>query len=538
MTTHLVVEIFSHIMIFATFLVFAKKRLITYLHAYQQEEYDELRLIIWIWQNKVFDKRVTGILLLATIAWVFGAYLPSFITNFFMLGAMVFGFYKEKDARFDSKKKLAMTARATRIMSMSMLLILITAIFAGYIRIPVVWIIAVQLIPWLMLFGNVLLTPFENMMQQRYWLEANTKLKEFNPITIGITGSFGKTSVKHILGHILKMSAPTLITPGSVNTPMGITRIIREELTEDHKYFICEMGAYGPGSIARLCRLAPPDFGVITAIGHAHYERFKTLDAVAKTKYELAQAVLAKGGKNIVNEKTLAYEAALDIKDTQPEAFVVCGRDRIVDLKIEEIKQTLMGLEITLLWKDKGYVLKAPLFGAHHADNIAYAFACACELGLKPETVITALESVPQIQHRLEVKTLPIGTKVIDDAFNSNPLGFRSALDLLEILSADGGRRSILITPGMVELGLLHDEVHKQIGAIAAEKCDIILVVQPGRIPTFIEGFKAKAANDQQVHEFNTFDEAQKWIANNMTEKDVVLVENDLPDVYERVPKI
>jgi UDP-N-acetylmuramoyl-tripeptide--D-alanyl-D-alanine ligase len=91
---------------------------------------------------------------------------------------------------------------------------------------------------------------------------------------------------------------------------MGITRIIREELTPEHKYFVVEMGAYGPGSIARLCKLTPPDMGIITAIGHAHYERFKTLENVAAAKYELAEAVIAKGGMVIAQERTLRFEHA------------------------------------------------------------------------------------------------------------------------------------------------------------------------------------------------------------------------------------
>ena len=90
-----------------------------------------------------------------------------------------------------------------------------------------------------LLIINSLLQPFEAIIQQGYWNDAKVKMNQFQPTVIAITGSFGKTSVKHILGHILKTQASTLITPGSVNTPMGITRIIREQLDESHKYFIC-----------------------------------------------------------------------------------------------------------------------------------------------------------------------------------------------------------------------------------------------------------------------------------------------------------
>lgn len=546
MSTDLAIEIFSHFIIVATFIIFARKRFLTYLHAFQQEEYDSPRLSKWIMQHGVYDKKISLGLLIATIAWALphiiiipGFYIPSFVTNFLTLGALALGVYWEKDPRYESKKKLSMTNRAVRIQAVSMLLLILVTAAGAWLRNPLYWLVAVQSIPWIMMLGNMMLSPFENFMQNKYWGEAHDKLKQLQPITIGITGSFGKTSVKHILGHILSMNAKTLITPGSVNTPMGIARIIREQLDEDHKYFICEMGAYGPGSIARLCKLAPPDISVITAIGHAHYERFKTLDAVAKTKYEIAQAAIAKGGKVIINEKTLEFEDAENVYNAHYDNFILCsnGVEKTGDLRIERTVQTLQGLEVTIVWEEKGYVLKAPLFGIHHGDNMAYAFATACQLGLSPDTIITALSSVPQINHRLEVKTQPNGAMVIDDAFNSNPLGFRSALDLLETLSA-GGKRSILVTPGMVELGALHDEVHKQIGTIAAEKCDIVIAVNPKRIPTFTQAFRAKKDGAQELHEFDTFYDAEQWVAANMNEKDVILIENDLPDLYERVPRL
>lgn len=360
---------------------------------------------------------------------------------------------------------------------------------------------------------------------------------------IGITGSFGKTSVKHILGHILKMNAPTLITPGSVNTPMGITRIIREQLDESHKFFIVEMGAYGKYSIKRLCDLTPPDFGILTAIGHAHYERFKTLDAVAETKYELANAVLDKGGKNIVHERTLRFDYSNGVKTANEASFIVCGEPgmeymRDSDVQIQQIDQTIEGLVVKLHWKGTDHTVRAPLFGLHHGHNLALCFITAIELGLEEEAIHTALKTVPQIQHRLEVKKMPDGRTIIDDAFNSNPIGFKSAIELLHMLGnaePDNPARTILITPGMIEMGKAHDESHRSLGALAGKLCDVIVVVKGERIPTFIEGFKAEGP-DKDIIEVNSFTEASSWAETHKAANDVILIENDLPDIYERVP--
>ena len=342
------------------------------------------------------------------------------------------------------------------------------------------------------------------------------------------------------------------MTPGSVNTIMGITRIIREQLSPHHKYFIVEMGAYGKGSIAALCELTPPDFGIITSIGHAHYERFKSLENVVCTKYELAEAVIKNHGKMIVHEKTLKFEYSRNIRHKAMDSFIACGEPHNPkkqpkneqefsylapdDLRIISTEQTPKGLCIKIEFRQEKYSLRAPLFGIHHGHNIALAFACAMTLGMEAKDIKTALASTPQINHRLEVKRQIDGTIVIDDAYNSNPPGFRSALHVLGVLTEDNGR-AILMTPGIVELGAAHDEVHKTLGELAAKICDVVIVINPDRIPTFIEGFNANN-HGKVLKQFDRFEQAQEWMFKNKQQGDVILLENDLPDIYERVLKI
>lgn len=527
-------DILATLFTFIAFMGFALRRILTYLHIFQQEEYDSFRFVHWLFQHRVFDRKLSAILFTGGILWFFG--LPAFLLNFIVVMALVLFTFVEKDPRKDSKKKLAMTDRAKRVLITALILALIPASLVLLTPMPWVWILAVQSLPFLLALGNLFLQPFEDIVQGGFWNQAHAKLVSLSPTVIGITGSFGKTSVKHILAHILSSTAPTLATPGSVNTPMGIARIIREQLEERHKYFIVEMGAYGPGSIARLCKLAPPNHAIITAVGHSHYERFKSLEAVAQTKFELAQSALSREGKVVAHEKTIRFPASSDIYHQNLESFIICGSEGAVDLKVLDIKQTLRGLEIKTKWGEKKSTLKVPLFGIHHGMNAVMAYAMACSLGLEPDDVRVALKSTPQIPHRLEVKQTPKGAMIIDDAYNSNPTGFYSALDLLDFIGSK--KRGILITPGIIELGKAHDEVHRQIGAYAASKCDVCIVVHPTRIPTFVEGFESANRSAAQLLQVDTFEDAQKWLAQNMTADDVVLMENDLPDMYERVPKL
>ena len=266
---------------------------------------------------------------------------------------------------------------------------------------------------------------------------------------------------------------------------MGIARIVREQLDSRHQYFVCEMGAYGPGSIERLCRLAPPDIAVITAVGYAHYERFKSLDVVAQTKFELAEAVAAKGGKTIIAEQVLDFEPARKFVALHRAHVTTVGTSDQADLRVLAIRQASAGTEADLQWQGKPYTIKAPLYGAHHGMNLALAFATAAVMGIAPDSIVFSLGTTPQIKHRLEVKREPSGAIIIDDAYNSNPVGFASGLAALDVLRKADGRR-ILVTPGMVELGAAHEAEHQKIGTLAGSHVDVLLPVLPDRIAGMI----------------------------------------------------
>ena len=546
--------IFFVVLLLLAFAAFAARRLLRYLHIFQQEDYDGRRFGCWILSTRAFDKRLSLLFLIlpalfvATKLFWIAAVLP---VALFVLVCLL-----ETDPRKMAKKKLVMTSRARRVFGVSFALCLLVAVLAvaaqiacclafsftpnknaallgvwGAFALP--WVLAVQFVPLSLILANVILIPVESRIQNRIMREASAKLAQINPQIIGITGSFGKTSVKHILGHVLEMNVPTLFTQGSVNTLMGISRVIREKLQVGTRYFLVEMGAYGQGSIQKLCRLTPPQIGIITSLGEAHYERFKTLDAVARAKFELAEAVLShSSGQLVIHEDVLAQDYARAFVDKNPEKFVICGQGERVALKINNVTQSAAGLTVAVAWQGRDYTLFAPLYGTHHAGNMALAFAAALVCGVSPERAVAALRTTPQITHRLEVKPQPDGTVYIDDAFNSNPKGFASALELLSVLAAEKGGRRILLTPGIVELGAKHDEAHQILGAKAAQNVDIALVVRADRIPTFVESFRAAAPEKTLLSVANLI-EARQWLQENIKAGDVFLIEHDLPDLGE-----
>ena len=514
------------------FLAFALRRLMTYLHIYQQEEYQPIRFVRWLWNSHSFDRKVSIVILIAGFLELF-LHLAYAIAAACVVVVCLVVAAMEKDPRKASKKRLSMTKRATRIYWLAFAILAAITILYTLPGVPVIaWLVPLHVIPLSLAISNLLLTPYEKSVQRGFWEEAHGKLKSLRPTIVGITGSYGKTSTKHLLGHILEIQAATLITPGSVNTPMGIARIVREQLGPHHRFFVCEMGAYGPGSIARLCRLAPPGFGVITAIGMAHYERFKTLETVAESKFELAQAVAKADGTVIVHEQAMGFPAAQHFAQRHSCNLQIVGESSEAAVRILSSSQSPNGIAAEVQWHGEVYSLRAPIFGEHHIGNMVLAFATACALGVSPRDAALALTSTPQINHRLEVKEGIAQSLLIDDAYNSNPAGFTSALKLLSLLKRDGGRR-ILVTPGMVELGSAHDSEHKIIGKLAGEHVDVLLPVLPERIEEFNEGYRSANLSGIVIPCPN-FTAAREWLEINVRKEDVVLMENDLPDLYEK----
>ena len=506
------------VLLFISLFVFSSMRLSLYCMFYQQEEYDDIRFVPFIFKGfKLIDKIVSLSVLIALFV------LPSILPAILLAGAV-----RDFVTLKTSKKKLVFTKRVQRILAVATFVMIISSIAILDSQFWVLFLIQAQ--PFFLMIGNFLLRPYERYVQSYYYKQAVSKLQELSPEIIGMTGSYGKTSVKHILAHILGQAVPTLATPGSVNTVMGITRVIREKLESSHRFFLVEMGAYGVGSIKRLCDFCPPNHGLLTAVGLAHYERFKSVEMVAQAKFELFQAVCDKGGFFIVNLDQVDQHFIDQYASDYKGLITISTQGQEADFKVVSSQVTLNGLEMEIVYDEHKTLIQTPLFGTHHVSNIVQAFALGVKLGVPVSTLQAAFKTVPQITHRLEVKKDAHGPIIIDDAYNANPEGFSSALEVLALLKEERKGKKILVTPGMVELGALHDEKHYELGLKAAETADHILVVKSERIPTFVKALEQKGAS-YDVYE--SFALARAWLQENVTINDVILYENDLPDLYE-----
>jgi len=427
-----------------------------------------------------------------------------------------------------------MTWRATRIAAVTALLAVTTWIGwvafdpSGLRALFVASAISLVLMPVLLVIGNALLAPYEQGVQRGYRRDATDRLRRVQPFVVGITGSYGKSSAKAMLAHLLQFKSPTLAASGSVNTVMGLTRHIRENLVFGHEFLVVEMGAYGIGSIRRLCEFTPPQAALVTAVGDMHLERFGSLENIFLAKREIAEG-LPPAGILVVNADS---PNALRIARTVPDRRVFLYGERAsedLDTRLEQVRFSREGTSFVLRTRVAQHACFTPIHGRPIILNLAGAFTTAVALGVEPDLAVAACRTLRPVSNRLEVVE-DRGITWIRDAYNSNQYGFRAALEVAAALPAT---MRVLVTPGVIELGAIQAEVNTQLSKEAAAVCDQTVVVSSTNRAAFVAGHRAAGCEDRLVM-VNSRTEAFRWITEHVKEGGLVLIENDLPDLYER----
>ena len=378
---------------------------------------------------------------------------------------------------------------------------------------------------WIAICG-LLAWPIEKGISELYFRDAQNILKQRKDlIKIGITGSWGKTSVKFILGTLLEEKYHTLVTPASYNTPMGVTKIIRSRLEPGHRVFVAEMGARHVGDIREMCRLVHPQIGIITSVGPQHLDTFRTVERVARTKYELIDALPNDGEAFFADDEGICR----DLYYKTSKSRHLSGLDRnIDDLWAEEISYTPEGSSFILCHGNDRVSCSTDLLGEINIRNILVCVSVALYLGLSMDQIKRGIRKIKPVEHRLQLIHHPGGLNVIDDAFNSNIKGARQAF---HVLSSFPSKR-IVVTPGMVELGDKEFEMNHEFGAAMADCCDIIILVGKKRCESIISGLREKAFPENKIHLVSSLDEATSLLKELAEPGDTVLFENDLPDNY------
>ena len=516
----------------------------TYMNNEQREWLRRNRHLQWILDFAV----ILGIVRLGGTALFNGAWFRIACDILVCLTLAVIILVYRLMVEMNSKKPLKFTPRVKRMIASDIVLcVLFFAIPAGVLAVMgLLDTQALKMFPLgaflLLLTGlqkimimaaNKVNRPIEKGVNNHYINDAKRILKENPDLTIiGVTGSYGKTSVKFYLETLLRAKYRVLVTPESYNTPMGIVITIRKFLKPTHEIFVCEMGARYVGEIKEDCDLVHPHHGLITSIGPQHLDTFGSLENIQKTKFELADAV-PDGGILFLNGDNEFIEEELERrKGSRPlyNAPVMYHSQKTGSgYYASDIVVTNHGTDFTVNAPDgetERFSMK--LVGGHNVINVMGAIAVAHEFGIPLAELRIPVRRIQSVPHRMEMKNHGDVT-IIDDAFNSNPIGSRAAVETLAIM--DGMR--ILITPGMVELGEDEAEYNRKFGTYAADCCDRIFLVGRKHTEPIKEGILSKGFPEKHLEVFDKVEEAiSRAYAVKTDQHKYILLENDLPDNY------
>lgn len=515
---------------------------------FQIEEYMNLRYLRWL-----FTKRERWLPLRSSAAGIGGVAVGMFVgdtavaTLLVLSIAMAILIYPQPPG--EVKKGFNRTQRATRLLAAAgvtaLLLIVggvvgvVGAIDDDELRLVAVYGVSFAVwwgAPLLLVVGNIEMIPVEAAIRQGFKRQARRKLDTINPVVIGITGSYGKTSTKTYVAHLLNGKYRAFPTPKSWNTIMGVCLAINTRMEAGTEYFICEMGAYVRGEIQGISALTRPTIGIITEVGPQHLERFGSLENIAIAKYELIKA-LPPDGVGVFNwdnphvramaernypETRLTVSRQVDPHNlpNNPPRWIASG-----------INETLDGLTFTVTDTTSGEstLFETALLGDHNVTNILLSTAVAAHAGMSLNEIARRVRTLQPAESRLVRNPLPNGMTVINDAYSANPVG---AISSLRVLGMHTTGRRLLITPGMVELGDLHETENYKLGEAAANYATDVILVGEQQTQPIADGLRAAGFPADRLMVIETVTEAIIWYQTHLGDGDTVLFLNDLPDTY------
>ncbi|HIP62201.1 MAG TPA: UDP-N-acetylmuramoyl-tripeptide--D-alanyl-D-alanine ligase [Sulfurovum sp.] len=382
-------------------------------------------------------------------------------------------------------KPLVFTGRVKRFLLALLLISIFVSLTFGYYGVLIPLIVAYLVSIWI-----------EKILFNGFKAQAKDKIDSMaNLIVVGITASYGKTSIKNYIEHLLKFQYKTYATPRSVNTLGGIMKDVNDDLPDDTEVYVVEMGAREEGDISEIATFVNPHFVVVGKIGPAHIEYFKSMENIRNTKMEIMQT-------NRLKEAWIHESAYVKAED-----YVhIFGAD------ITNIEATLESTSFSM----DGARYSASILGEFNAMNLAASVKVAKALGLDDEEIQQGLMSLKPVDHRLQ--RIDAGGKVIlDDSFNGNIDGMMASF---ELASTHEGRK-VIITPGLIEVD---DDLNIQVAKRANEVFDVVVVTGELNYPIFKEYI-----DSDKLVKLASKSEMEAMLVEQTRAGDLILFANDAP---------
>jgi len=411
-----------------------------------------------------------------TIVVFFGLLLGAIAPLIFLYSTLqfVFGIKKRAIKRPEPTKKIILV---------SVLYFLLFAIFAYeltvwmmrsidiiytidfFITLAFYLLMLVIMVPLFLFAAVMLVTPVADYKKRKIKERARLKMAGMKKVkTIGIAGSYGKTSTKEFLSAILSEKYKVAKTKGNNNSDIGVANTILRDVNDDLDYFICEMGAYKIGEIKETAGIARPFAGIITGLNEQHLDLFGSLENTKRAKYELMDSLPVEGFAG-VNRQADEMEPRIPYKAKDVLFF---SEDMAENIKVHP-----ESLEFTY----KGILFKANMLGRHYVANLISAIMVAEKLGMTLEEIRAAVPKIDMSsKYLLQKKEGVKGAVFIDDSYSANPDGVIAALDYLE--EAYPEKKKMLVFPGIIELGRDSRDIHRRIWKKTNDICHSAFIIQ------------------------------------------------------------
>ena len=400
------------------------------------------------------------------------------------------------------KVHLIFTKRVFRLLFTFFLIVFVLAIFIPF------WIIDAS-VPIILIISDVINKPIEYLIKNKYIIKAKRKISNINALGIAVTGSYGKTSTKHYLANVLKNKYLVKYSCKSYNTPLGLSKFINENNFDFVDFLIYEFGARRKGDIYELARIFPYDIAVVTGIGYMHIDTFKTIDTIIEEKMSLCNYIKDSGFVilNYENE----YIRNFPVQKKKYTYGIEYG-----EYRAKNITMSIFGSSFDL-YKEENFIRRfniKPLGRGAILNTLPCIILCDLF-----EVDYKYIDKILPVENRLSLRIVD-NYYILDDAYNSNLLGAKYALEVLK--SHDGMR--FLITPGFVEMNIIKEDLAKEYAEIINDSCDYVILVKNN----FTELLSRYVKVEYVFVE--TFKKGFELFSEIKEDNSILLIENDLYD--------
>ena len=518
-----------------------------FLNLMKSKDYNNDEYLKWIkkFHNRVYNKRfiipLLSLIMITTIFVLFSLFVSrvsNIIILMFGLLSVVLILLSIKNTEKIMNNEVELKSKDRRLFlstcivnSLEIIIVIILYILTVGINIyyyPIILLAGTIIYlesPYNIMLGNILKSPIENRINRSYYEKAYEKIRNFENLkTIGITGSFGKSTTKFITEKILEKSFSVLKTTQKFNTTRNTSDIIINDLDENKDIFLVEMNAKKTGDIEKTAKLSNPKIGVITDIGPTHLDTFNSMENIMKTKYELIEELPADGvaifnydNKHIkkLADKTFKEKILFGIENTEE-----------VDIYATEIEVNKEGSTFIIADKEGNQVkCSTKLVGNHNISNILASVSIGKALGMSLSEMAPRINEMTIVPYSLKIASNDDEIIFIEDGFKSNPLGAKSALDVIK--EFDEGRK-IIVTSGLQELGTEEKKENEIFGKNISKLCDYVILIENDKTKYIYDALLDNAYSKENIKVEKNIQEAKKELSKLLKPKDVVLIESDI----------